>query len=86
MPVMAQQTTTYTYSLAELAKLIAENLKLPVEAVTVRYNLKDTDPEGFHGGTPSYQVGEVTVTVDVQKANQIKDGGPYVSTPSREYL
>ena len=51
MPVMTQQTTTYTYSLAELAKLIAENLKLPVEAVTVRYNLKDTDPEGFHGGT-----------------------------------
>ena len=53
MPVMAQQTTTYTYSLAELAQIIAENMKLPVEAVTVRYNLKDTDPEGFHGGTPS---------------------------------
>lgn len=86
MPVMAQQTTTYTYSLAELTVLIAGNLKVPVEAVSVRYDLKDSDPEGFHRGSPSYHVGSVTVTVDAKKVEEIKNGGPYVSTPSREYL
>lgn len=86
MPVVSQQTTTYTYTLQELAALIAENLKVPAEAVTVRYNLEDSDPDGFHGSCPSYHVGDVTVTVDAQKVNQIKNGGPYVSTPSREYL
>lgn len=81
MPVMAQQTTTYTYTLQELAGLIAENLKVPVEAVAVRYNLKDSDPDGFHGSCPSYHVGDVTVTVDTQKVNEIKNSSPY--TPRR---
>ncbi len=86
MPVMAEQTSTYTYSLEELAGLIAENLKVPVAAVSVRYNLKDSDPEGFHGGCPSYHVSDVTVTVDARKVEQIKNGGPYISTASKEYL
>lgn len=63
MPVMSQKTTQYTYGLDELKKLIASDLKVPVEAVTVRYDLRDESDDRF-GGSPSYNVHSVTVTVD----------------------
>lgn len=66
MPVMSQKVTTYTYDLTELAKLIAADLKVPVSAVDVRYNLRDTSDDRF-GGSPSYSVGDVSVTVDMKK-------------------
>lgn len=66
MPTMSQKTTTYTYVPGELTKLIAADLKVPVEAVDVRYNLRDSSDDRF-GGSPSYGVHDVTVTVDMKK-------------------
>lgn len=69
MPTMSQKTTTYTYDLAELTKLIAADLKVPVAAVDVRYNLRDTSDDRF-GGSASYSVHDVTVTVDMKKVDE----------------
>ena len=82
MPTMSQKTTTYTYDLAELTKLIAADLQVPVAAVDVRYNLHDTSDDRFSHGSPSYSVRDVTVTVDMKKVESASaDGhqhrGPY---------
>lgn len=39
-------TTTYNVSLEQLAALIAENLMVPVECLTVRYKLESSNYDG----------------------------------------
>lgn len=73
MPVMSQKTTTYTFSLDELQKLIAADLKVPVDAVTVRYNLRDTSDDRF-SASASYSVHDITVTVDTKKIEDSQTG------------
>lgn len=55
-------TTTYAVSLEQVAQLIADNLNVPVEAVTVRYNLTSHDYDG--PGYAGQYVANLTVTVD----------------------
>lgn len=44
-------TTTYSVTLDQMAALIAENLNVPVECITVHYKLESTnyDGPGYHG-------------------------------------
>ena len=55
-------TTTYNVTLDQMAALIAENLDVPVECLTVRYQLDSTDYDG-PGRTPQY-VSRIEVVVD----------------------
>lgn len=74
MPTMTQKTTTYTYALQEIVKLIAADLNVPLEALDVRYNLLDSSDDRFGGGySPS--VHDITVTVDMTKAKDAHLGG-----------
>ena len=55
-------TTTYNVTLDQMASLIAENLMVPVECLTVRYRLASGDPGGF--GFASQHVSGIEVIVD----------------------
>ena len=76
MPVMSQKTATYTYELAELTKLIANDLNVPIEAVDVRFNLHDTSDDRFERSA-SYSVRDITVTVDMKKVDESQDHSFY---------
>lgn len=55
-------TTTYTVTLDQMAALIAENLDVPVECITVRYKLESHNHDG--PGYASQYVAGVEVIVD----------------------
>ena len=55
-------TTTYTVTLDQMAALIAENLDVPVECITVRYKLASGDYDG--PGFASQHVTGIEVIVD----------------------
>lgn len=55
-------TTTYTVTLDQMAALIAENLDVPVECITVRYKLESNDHDG--PGYASRYVAGIEVIVD----------------------
>lgn len=55
-------TTTYNVSLEQMAALIAENLMVPVECLTVRYKLASGDCDG--PGFASQHVSGIEVIVD----------------------
>ena len=69
MPVMSQKTATYTYELAELTKLIANDLNVSIEAVGVRFNLHDSSDDRLDRSA-SYSVRDVTVTVDMKQLDE----------------
>ena len=71
MPTMSQKNNYHTYAPAEL---IAADLNVPVEAVEVRYNLRDTSDDRFGGGA-FYGVHDVTVAVDMKKVENMHFGG-----------
>ena len=54
--------TTYNVSLDQMATLIAENLMVPVECLTVRYKLASGDHDG--PGFASQHVSGIEVIVD----------------------
>ena len=55
-------TTTYAVTLDRMAQLIAENLNVPVEAITVRYKLGSSNYDG--PGYASQYVTGIEVIVD----------------------
>ena len=55
-------TTTYNVTLDQMASLIAENLDVPVECLTVRYRLASGDYDG--AGFASQHVTGIEVVVD----------------------
>lgn len=76
MPVMSQKTATYTYELAELTKLIANDLNVSIEAVDVRFNLHDISDDRHCAG-PLYSVRDITVTVDMKKLDDSQSRSLY---------
>jgi hypothetical protein len=63
MPVMTSNKKTYAYSLDEVRKLIASDIDVPGEFVTVEYVIREVggDPMDRYPGTN--EVIEVKVTV-----------------------
>ncbi len=55
-------TTTYTVSIDQVRQLIAENLNVPVECVSVRYKLESDNYDG--PGFAHQHVGGIEVTVN----------------------
>ena len=73
---MSQKTATYTYELAEITKLIANDLNVPIKAVDVRFNLHDSSDDRFERNA-SYSVRDVTVTVDMKKTDESQSRSLY---------
>ena len=59
-------TTTYTITLDQIAALIAENLDVPVECITVRYKLESNNYDG-PGYTNQYVAGIEVIVDNVAK-------------------
>lgn len=55
-------STTYQISLEQMEALIAENLMVPVECISVRYKLESSNYDG--PGFASQHVGGIEVTVN----------------------
>ena len=66
-------TTAYNVTLDQMAALIAENLDVPVECITVRYQLEGHDQDG-HGYASPY-VGGVEVIVDNVAKHRLTERG-----------
>ena len=66
MPVMQASTQVYTFSLDEMKKLVAADLGVPVDAVTVEYQIQNIshDPYDRYG---TDKVTKVNVTVDMKR-------------------
>lgn len=65
MPELQSSEVTYKFTLGEIKNMLAKELNVRVEAVTVTYNKVDVS-EGYDR-YPSYKVGSVSVTVDKTK-------------------
>lgn len=72
MPTVSTKITTYTYALAEITKLIASDLNVPIEAITVQYNVRDSFDDSL-SRSASYNVQDVTVVVDMTKVETEKN-------------
>ena len=75
-------TTTYAVTLDQMAALIAENLDVPVECITVRYKLESNnyDVSGYVSGyvVPGYasqHVAGIEVIVDNVARQQLVNRG-----------
>lgn len=66
MAILKSKTTRYEFSLDEMKKLIAEDMKLPLAAIHVNYPISDTSDDRFGGG-PYYEVTKIEVIVDETK-------------------
>lgn len=62
MPLLKSTKTTYLVNLDELKILIADDLKVNADAVTVRFVM--TDQSGYGDRSTNYQVTGVEVIVD----------------------
>jgi hypothetical protein len=62
MATLKERKALYDFSLEDIRKLIADELKTSPDNVAVRYNLVASDDD--RGGYPSYSVTDITVTVD----------------------
>jgi len=67
---MTAGITTYTVSLEQVKQLIAENLNVPEEVVSVRYVLQSHDYDG--PGYAGQYVSHVEVTVDNRLKEEIE--------------
>lgn len=67
-------TTTYNISLEQMEELIAENLMVPVECISVRYKISvDDDPDPNFSSTPPCLT-EIEVTVNNVLYDEIDRG------------
>lgn len=66
-------TTTYAVTLDQMAALIAENLDVPVECITVRYKLESNNYDG--PGYASQHVAGIEVIVDNVARQQLVNRG-----------
>ena len=75
MPTMQASTQVYSFSLSEIKKLIAADLDVPVEAITVSYTMRSVNTDYYDRGPSRQEVSEVSVTVDTAKANAYSERG-----------
>lgn len=67
MAILKSKTTRYEFSLGEMKKLIAQDMKVPEEAIHVNYVIEEVggDPMDRYPGTK--QVTKIEVVVDETK-------------------
>lgn len=65
MPDLKASTVQYNFSLDEIKKMLAKELTVPEEVVTVTYNMVDVSDE--RDKYSRYVVGSVSVTIDNTK-------------------
>jgi len=66
MPTIQSDTVEYKFNLDEIKKMFANELKVPVDAISVKFNQTDTSNERYDR-YPSYEVTSISVTVDNKK-------------------
>ncbi len=65
MSILKSKKTEYEFSLDEIKKLIANDIQVNPDAITVNFNL--TDISDYYDRYPIKQVTSVTVTIDETK-------------------
>jgi hypothetical protein len=65
MPKLIDDTVIYKFSTEEIKKMLAADLSVPIEAISVKYdNVDVSDP---CDDWPQYEIASVSVTVDRTK-------------------
>lgn len=72
MAILKSKLTTYEFSLDEIKALIANDLELPVEVISVEFVQQDMSNERFDTH-PNYQVTKLRVNVDETKTKGQKN-------------
>jgi len=66
MTLLKSKKTKYEFSPDEIKKLIANDMEMPLDAVSVEYVLSDFADDRF-STAPDYQVTKIEVTIDETK-------------------
>ncbi len=66
MALLKSKKTKYEFSPDEIKKLIANDMEIPLDAVSVEYVLSDIADDRF-STIPDYQVTKIEVTIDETK-------------------
>ena len=68
MPILQSKKTTYEFTLEDIQKLIANDLKVNPEAINVNYNINEIGGDHMCGGIDT--VTDINVTLDELTSNE----------------
>jgi hypothetical protein len=66
MPKLIDDTVIYKFSTEEIKKMLAADLSVPIEAISVKYDNVDVSDQ-YINDYPRYETESVSVTVDRTK-------------------